>query len=453
MPLVPICSRFCDRDDCGGLDPMTDSLNSADEAVSSDHEPPRGRWRVLASRVNKPGGRIALDTAITAAINASLLIIGSRTLGSSELTALSMMQLFASSAVILQRSTLLSPGLAARRAIGAKAAIPLRWSSLSVSLLSLSASFIGPLVAAGSYPYWLAVVLSLTFCASLLLQDYLRYVFFSREATHLALGMDVLWLIASVIFVAIPLVHPSWATLALTWAGASFLSTGTAAVFCRKRIMSNVSHVRLADTLRLGRWSGLDNLMSVFANLLPMTVATLAFATPLASSYRVLQTALGPLNIINTTLVAGFGLSSYKLTSRLEIDKLGKRVRRSVVLLGGATLGYVAIAFFAISTLSGISGNTAVRVSVILAVAALLGAMTTPPMAASSALGYQAIGVLVRVLVVILSISVSLVAAAGGPIPWNDPIGVVAVGAALLGLVGWGIGYVFASRRERSSLS
>jgi hypothetical protein len=293
---------------------------------------------------------------------------------------------------------------------------------------------------------------ALFFCTALLVQDYVRYVFFSLDRPDLSVRMDVIWLLLTGALVALPLLSPSWPLFVASWAAASATAALISLFAWRKELLSAERTVRLADTLKLGRWSGLDNLLSIFANLLPMAVTTLALATPLAASYRVLQTALGPLNIINTSLVAGFGLNSHKLNSRAGIVHLSQQVRKSMLLLGAATFAYTSVAFFAIASVAGIDGTVALRVGTILGVAALLGAVTTPAMAAASALGYQAVGVMIRVFVVALSIAISWLAASGGSVPWNDPIGVVAIGAAALGLIGWVAGYLLASRREKAAM-
>ncbi|WP_156364498.1 hypothetical protein [Curtobacterium sp. Leaf261] len=401
----------------------------------------------------KPAGKIAIDSAITAGINAALLIVGSRFLKSADLGPLTMMQLFASSAVILQRSTLLSPGLSARRALGAEAIIPLRWAVASVPILTLVVVSIAPLAMNATQPRWQVLLVCAAFTASLLFQDFVRYVFISHDSAGLAIRMDFTWLVSTACLVAVPLLHPSWMLLSTTWATAAISSAVLAAATAHRRLRTPRLAVRLRDTLKLGRWGGLDNLMSIIANLAPMVVTTLVLATPLAASYRILQTALGPLNIINTTLIVTFGLDSYKLTSVNELKTLDRRVRKSATYLAIGSVIYTSVAFFLISSLAGIDYKTAVRVGVVLAIAALLGAATTPATAAASALGYQAIGVAIRVFVVAASLLISWAAAIGGPIPWDDPIGAVSILAATLGLAGWGTGYIFAARRERLLLT
>lgn len=405
----------------------------------------------LRARAQLTGTQIALDTATTAGVNAALLILASRLLTEQQLGSLTMVQLFATSAVILQRALLLTPGLAARRTLGMPAAIPMRWASVSVTALALIAAAGSPFALTTGEPLWVRMTIALVFSGSLLMQDYVRYLLFSRDQARVAVRMDVVWLVVTAISALIAALVGGWIALLGAWASASAIATLTTIVLWGRHMRSELPHVRLRDTLRLGRWSGLDNAMSIFSNILPMIVTTLALATPLAASYRVLQTALGPLNIINTTLIAGFGLTSYRLTTIDEIRRLSARVRRSTLLLGAATLIYTLVAFSALSYIAQIESSTALRVGVILGISALLGAATTPAMAAASALGYQYIGVSVRVLVVALSSTVSWMAASGGPVPWQDPIGVVAVGAAALGLVGWSVGYAHAARREKEN--
>lgn len=432
--------------------PSDERQDESPVARIADHEP---RPRLMARLVNGArgtGAQIALDTAITALVNAALLILGSRLLKDEQLASLTMVQLFATSTVILQRALLLTPGLAARRSIGRPAAIPISWSAFSVTLLALVAGSIAPFALTTTEPFAVRMAVSVAFSAGLLLQDYVRYLLFSRNRSDLAVRMDVLWLVTTIAGMAYVLTDTGWIQFIAAWSASSFITVLLTALLWRRHLFYAETFVSLRETLRLGRWSGLDNLLSIFSNILPMVVTTLALATPLAASYRVLQTGLGPLNIINTTLIAGFGLNSYRLTSREEIARLSKRVQQSTLLLCGATLLYTAVAFTALTYVAQIDVNVALRVGVILSIAALLGAATTPSMAAASALGYQFVGVGIRTVVVVLASTISWMAAAGLVVPWDDPIGVVAVGAALLGIVGWGIGYAYAAKREKARL-
>ncbi|OYC97790.1 hypothetical protein CI089_04455 [Microbacterium sp. Yaish 1] len=278
-------------------------------------------------------------------------------------------------------------------------------------------------------------------------------MFISRDMPRYAVIMDIAWVGMLVIGGLIVIAQPSWLSFAYGWSVCGALACAVGAVIAIKAEgPKSRATVTLAGTLRLGRWSGLDNLLSVTANLVPMAVATLTIATPLAAVYRVLQTALGPLNIVNTTLMASFGLNSWRLTSVEALRDLRSRVKKSVMVLLAATILYVGLAFTIIILAAGISWSDSIRVVAVLFVAAILGAWTSPLAAASSALGYQFLGLIVRILVVTFSIFISWTVSAGVNAPIDDPIGAVALVAALLGILGWGVGYVLAMRREHRVL-
>ncbi|WP_307485728.1 hypothetical protein [Microbacterium trichothecenolyticum] len=305
----------------------------------------------------------------------------------------------------------------------------------------------------GASENWLTVALITTFFViSSLGMDFVRYFYISRDSPQFSVVMDgffIFTLAPTSILIAF---QPSWIAFAIGWSTSASIAAAGTALILRRKTPSFARQVPLRGTIKLGRWSGLDNLMSVIANLVPMAIATLTLTTPLAAIYRVLQTALGPLNIVNTSLIASFSLGSWRLSSIEGIENLRGQVRRGVRVLLLATVIYVGIAFAAIMFLAELPWSSSARVVAILSIAALFGAWTSPIAAASSALGYQIIGVYIRIAVVAFSLSVSWAVAIGLPVPLDDPIGAVAIASSALGLIGWGFGYIIALRREKRLL-
>ncbi|MDQ1124481.1 hypothetical protein QE412_003054 [Microbacterium trichothecenolyticum] len=406
----------------------------------------------LSELPKRPSFWIAVDSSLTAATNSALLIAGSRLLGPSSLVPLAMLQLFASSAILVQRATLLAPALAARRELGVPASMPGRWAWVSIPAFAAPVIATCPFVM-GASENWLTVALITTFFViSSLGMDFVRYFYISRDSPQFSVVMDgffIFTLAPTSILIAF---QPSWIAFAIGWSTSASIAAAGTALILRRKTPSFARQVPLRGTIKLGRWSGLDNLMSVIANLVPMAIATLTLTTPLAAIYRVLQTALGPLNIVNTSLIASFSLGSWRLSSIEGIENLRGQVRRGVRVLLLATVIYVGIAFAAIMFLAELPWSSSARVVAILSIAALFGAWTSPIAAASSALGYQIIGVYIRIAVVAFSLSVSWAVAIGLPVPLDDPIGAVAIASSALGLIGWGFGYIIALRREKRLL-
>ena len=98
------------------------------------------RRSVLVGRlVGRLGGRsvlVVLNTAIAAAASVVLLLGAARAMGQQSLSNFSLVQLIVVTAVMLQRSTILSPALAAQRSTG-RTQVPMVW----IGIVSLPAAF------------------------------------------------------------------------------------------------------------------------------------------------------------------------------------------------------------------------------------------------------------------------------------------------------------------------
>jgi O-antigen/teichoic acid export membrane protein len=413
------------------------------------------KWSIgrLASVAQRPALAIGVDTAAVSACNALMLLLGARALPASELTPLAMFQLILVTVVGLQRATLLSPALAAQRSIGEEGEVPTRWAVVISLPTALTLAWIVPLLLGASDSYLTLVALSATGLAALLVQDLLRFVHIARGTAHWAALSDIVWVAAFLLLVTLVPLADAWTSFAVTWVASAWLAVIILLVSSAPWRRQHRPPISLGGTLRLGRWSGMDNALSASANLIPMVVTSLAVVSPLAGVYRLVQTALGPLNIVNTTLVAVIGRGAWKLTNLRELGRLKRQAIRIAAYLSLATLVYLALAFPLVIIFTGVSSPDLPRIVAIYAFSALCGAIASPFSSSALALGYQFVGLLIRVIVFAFAIAVSILVVQGVWIPWNDPIGLTAIVSSALGLVGWLVGFALANRRERRLLS
>jgi O-antigen/teichoic acid export membrane protein len=409
------------------------------------------RGRVLALRGRVLGGRDLLllaDTALLSASSVLLLVIAARALPASGLTAFALAQPLIATAVGAQRATFLAPGLVVQRTVG-RSWIPITWIpriSLPIALV-VSAVGAATLGFGEGRPTLVAGVVVLAALAALA-QDVLRYRLLSRGRIRGALRSDlVLAVLTAATALLIPVVK-DWAVLLALWALWTLIAIVVAALALRKRDGSEaLPDVRLRDTWRLGRWSGLDSVLGTVSYLLPLYISSLVLGSVYAGVYRLLQAANGPLNILDTAIVTSFGLDAWSIKDADDVRRLRSRVRRLVGVMALVAAGYLVFAEIAIILLSGVRSTDLVRIAIIVLAAGMLGAITTPLSAASLALGFQKGGAIIRAVVVTVSIGISLAAAAGLPLPWNDPIGAVAIFAPAATVIGWFVFYRSTTRR------
>jgi len=395
---------------------------------------------------------LAIDTAIVAGTNALVLIVSARILRSDSLTSLTMAQLLVVTAVGLQRATILTPAFASQRAAG-RSVVPMRWALLVSVPLSLAWSAVMPFMTPSfDLNYFLLFSISFAVCLPILVQDLLRFCLFTRLRPTSALVSDATFLVVFCLAVWALLLRDetSWTSLFAAWGASAAAASAIALclVLVAGRSLEEVQAAKLRDVLRLGKWSGSDAALSGAANLLPMVVSTLALGSPAAAIYRVLQTANGPFNILSATFLTSAGMDAWKLASPDEVKGLRVRAIKQTFVLTIIACVFYALAYPVILLLAGLEGEEAARVAIILGFSGVLGAATIPINAAASAMGYQRVGFFVRVVVVVSAIGVSALALWGAWIPWNDPVGVVALISSVAGLVGWTLGYERGYRRE-----
>jgi len=395
---------------------------------------------------------LAIDTAIVAACSALILIVSARVFKPEDLTAITMSQLLVVTMVGLQRATFLTPAFASQRGTG-RTVLPLRWLAwITLPTALLWSSVMPLLIPSGGLTYLQTFLLSVCVSFAAMAQDFLRFALFTRLRPTLTLVSDGSFLLLFCVLGVVLLVSGgmTWPALFLSWgvaaAGASCIAF--LLVLMSARESEKVANVRVRDVLRLGKWSGSDAALSGVASLLPMAVSTLALGSPVAAIYRVLQTANGPFNILSATFMTSAGMDAWKLGNVSEVKALRRRAVRQTFLLTVLSAGFYAIAYPLIMVAADFSSADAVRVAVILGLSGVLGAATIPFNAAATAMGYQRVGFVVRVIVVVSALGVSIFSLSGIWIPWNDPVGVVAIVSSIAGLVGWVVGYERGYRKE-----
>lgn len=395
---------------------------------------------------------LAVDTGIVAATNASVLIVSARLFQADYLTVITMAQLLVVTIVGLQRATFLTPAFASQRGSG-RAVLPLRWLFwISLPTALIWSLLLPMMMPSGGLEYVQLFSVSAVVCYAALAQDLLRFALFTRLRPAFALISDGSFLL---FFFALCVAFYmagflTWTMLFLAWglsaAGASCIAF--LLVLMSARRSEHVANARIRDVMRFGKWSGSDAALSGAANLLPMAVSTLALGSPVAAIYRILQTANGPFNILSTTFITSAGMDAWKLDDPGEVKELRKRAVRQTILLTILAAIFYAVAYPLMILVAGIYSSETIRVAVILGVSGVLGAATIPVNAAATAMGYQRVGFVVRVIVVLSALGISLMALSGAWIPWSDPVGIVAIISSVSTLAGWAIGYERGYRKE-----
>ncbi|WP_292726753.1 hypothetical protein [Microbacterium sp. UBA837] len=398
---------------------------------------------------------LTVDIGIVAAGNAVALILAARALTPAALSDFSIVLLVATSAVALQRATILTPGFATQRTSG-QGAVPLRWA-LSVStpsgvVVGSSMLFIAP----GQDPVSLAIA-SVPLLVLVLVADVARAYLLNLQAAGRAAAADsVLFaaIVALFSFVALSPAAATATTLLLVYDAAVFGGTCLIVAFAvAARRNDERSSISLVATWRLGRWSGADNLLSALASIVPMVVTTSALNAALAGEYRLLQSAIGPLNVLTTSIIASVGIESWRLIDANALRRLHKQVVRMTVGLTLFTLVYIVAAELLIIWASGLSSPSILRVAVVCAIAGLLNSLRTPSQAAALALGGQRYGFVIRVFVVIAAAALTFLGGWTSLLPWDDPIGWIAIVSSLANLVGWRIAYARSAREASSEIT
>lgn len=398
---------------------------------------------------------VILNTAIAAAASVVLLLGAARAMDQDDLSDFSLVQLIVVTSVMLQRSTLLSPALATQRSVG-RTVIPTSWAvTVSIPSAIVLAGCLSVAFGTGPEEYLLWFLAGLAAGGAALVQDTVRYGLLSRNLTSKAVFSDAVWLT----LISVSLIFPAWFSdplfLTFYWgfSGAASIAIGLIPLLLHSAKSHGLPRASIRRTWKLGKWSGIDAALSATATLLPMIFTAFVLGSAEAGTYRVLQSALGPINILCTSMITLFGLDSWQLISAAGLKSLRRKVSRAVVAMIAFTTVYVAFAELAMVWLSGIASPELFRIAVIVGVVGIIGSATSPLSAAALALGYQRHGAVLRFVIVLFALLASFAGLAGVWLPWNDPIGTVTLFAAVAGLLGWLFSYKIAMGRETRLLA
>ena len=392
---------------------------------------------------------LLFDTATTALANVIVVIAASRSLNGGALDSFSLAQLVLVMLTQSVRTAIWSPALAAQRQTG-KARIPLKWvAMLAPSIAVIMALGMMILIPRNGTELvkWFAV---LALCGTVLLaQDGLRSVLLSREQSVGALVSDSVTLAAITIGAVSGQIPSSTTAILIFWSlsiGCGFL-VGLV-YLARRRDAVTLPPQSLAHAWRIGRWGALDATFSSIATLLPFFVATLYVSNTSAGPYRILQTAMGPLNIIYTTILTAFGLDSWQSATRAGLRQLNRRAIRLTVILCLLVVAYVVVGIPLMIYVSQISHPDLLRIALIVGITGMLSTSAAPINAATLALGYQRFGAMIRFTVVILAVLVSIPWSVNHIVPRRDPIGTSMLITATITALGWVVSYCVAYTRE-----
>ncbi|AKT50534.1 hypothetical protein ADJ73_02995 [Arsenicicoccus sp. oral taxon 190] len=418
---------------------------------------PRRRLSLLDLRARLAGSRrnglMFADTAINALTGVFLVAGAARHLDPRQLAAFSLAQLMVTTMIGILRSAVYGPAMAAQRATG-RAVVPADWA-LAISaptgvVLSAGLVLLVPGLGADRLR---AFLLMAVVAAVVLAQDGLRSALLSRELPAWALVADALTFVALLAPIVLGVMPGSAIGVLVVWAATVGLGLLVSVVgLVRSR---HANHVRqsLRSAWTLGRWATLDAVFAAIAYLLPMFMATLYVGNSAAGTYRVLQTALGPLNIIQTTVVTVFGLDAWQTATLEGLRALKRKVNVLFGGLFGLATACAAVGLPVMIAITHLSDSHLSRIALIVAAHGVMTATTTPFLAASLALGYQKFGAIIRFVVLIACVGVSLPVAGARWVPWHDPIGTAMLLSSGFTLAGWMISYAAASRREEALLA
>ncbi|HIW29537.1 MAG TPA: hypothetical protein H9987_05945 [Candidatus Luteococcus avicola] len=416
---------------------------------------PRGAKRnpVMGLLVKLAGTRnlvLLVDTGFTALLGMGLVVLASRTMSPVNLATFSLAQMVIVTIVGLVRGAFYGPAMAAQRLTG-RARVPVSWLwKVALPIGAVMSLLLAPLLARGgqSFSGWF-VTLALA-SAAILAQDGIRAVLMSRELTVGALVSDACAtclagvLALAGVFPASPRgILELWATAAAT---AFVLGMGW--LFWKRTSVEQLADQSLAKTWSMGKWGALDVAFAASATLLPMFISALYLGSSSAGAYRALQTGMGPLNILHTTIVTAFGLDAWRNSDLAGLAALKKRVNRMGAILLGASSAYAVLALPLMAWISQVHDPHLWRVGLIVAVAGILGATSTPYNAAALALGYQKSGAIIRLVIVVATMAVSLPWSARTWVPWHDPIGAASLIVSVTSFLGWLLSYRLGVAKE-----
>lgn len=399
------------------------------------------------------GGRnftLLLDTATTSLATMVLVVVAARVLDARQLDAFALGQLVIVTVTGIMRSALYSPAMAAQRTTG-RARVPLTWVLwIGVPMTVLVSTGVSPFMGLKNehWTHWVPVLIATM--ASALAQDGARTVLVSRGRERLALISDAVVLVALVgCFLLFSSHVHSAAGVLLVWGACGLPGLALALVFIAAHpAPTDLPPQSLRATWGLTKWASIDIGLASVATLLPYFVATAALDSNTTGIYRTLQTSLGPLNIVHTTVITAFGLDAWQMSSLAGLKALNRKVNRLTIALTAGGIAYSVVAVFAMVLVSNLHSPSLHRIAIIMIITATMGAANSGFNAAALALGYQRSGAILRAVIVAATIAVSLPWSARTWVPWHDPIGSSAIVSAGATFIGWAISYRLAYVHE-----
>lgn len=393
------------------------------------------------------------DTAINALTGVLVVMGAARAQHAESLANFSLAQLVVTTAIGIVRAAAYNPALALQRSTGRRH-IPASWAFLvplpASAVIAAGMALFLPGLGGSFLATFLPVFVA---SAGVLVADGLRSALMSWQKPAVALVADAIALVGVVFGYFVFRTAGTAAGGLYSW-GLPLAVSALIALVAILRSPAPADHgpQSLRHTWSLGRWSFLDAALAGITYLLPMFVATIALGTTSAGTYRVLQTAMGPLNILYTTFVTVFGLDSWQTANLQGLRDQARKVRvSSAALFGlGALSAVVGLPIMAI--ISDLNDPDLVRIAVIVGLQGCMLAFATPFTAAGLALGYQRYGALIR-FVVLVACFVVILPPVIEILPWHDPIGANMIASNGLATLGWWLTYRHAMRRETAALS
>lgn len=376
---------------------------------------------------------LALDQVASSASNALLVLLVARQLNVGSFAVFASAQLVVLSLMGVARLGLYSPALSTQRAHG-RLRVPSAWVvPASMTLASTAALIVFVLsrfqAARVSHIDLLALCLAPVVVVT---QDGFRYVRLSEGRFKLVLLSDLAWLCTTIPIVA--LAADSISETAFAWGGGA----GVGLVVLLTSRESSLPLANLQDTWLVGRWGAMDATLAAIIVSAP-TLATSVTDEALVGAYRVVQSAVSPLNVINNVLVVSFGLEAWRLSQANGTAVLRRNVRWATALLLALATALTLLAVPIALKVADIELAAAARPWAVVGLASLIGAWMSARIAAANAMGMQRISALTRATSTLFTcLAIYLVV---GIEFSSDAIGLSLLGSAVIGLAGSQLAY------------
>lgn len=380
----------------------------------------RGAFRRLLSP-------LFLDQMASSGSNVLLVLVAARSMSPEQFAPFATIQLINTTLMGVGRLAIYGPALSAQRTSG-RLRIPAGWVIwVCIALTTVSSPLIAWLLVRSTQAGPLQIAITCMAPIVVFAQDGLRYARMSEFRIGVVLASDLVWLCITLPLVAINGETVSHAYSA--WLIGALL--GLLVLIPQKA--KALPAVTFRAAWSMGRWGLADSLLAAFIIAGP-TVAAGFFDQSLVPVYRVVQSAVSPMNLANSVLVISFGLNAWQLHMVDGVDNIVAKVRKATITLvvlavALSTLGIALALWFA-----EIGWSDAAEPWLIVACATITGGWMSARQAASQSLGMQHVGAAVRLLSGLYAAAVILLAARTNLL--HDPIGVTIAGATIISLIG-----------------